>query len=58
MITKKPRKRGAVYPIELLVRMTNDMNERMEEVIAKDPTETRVGLVRKALDKYLPKKGR
>jgi metal-responsive CopG/Arc/MetJ family transcriptional regulator len=53
---KKPRNRGAVYPVEILVRLTAEMGERMDQIIEADPTQTRVGIIRKALDKYLPKK--
>lgn len=53
--SKKPRNRGAVYPVEIIARLTEDMGERMDEVIRLDPTQTKVGLIRKALDKYLPK---
>lgn len=58
MTHKKPRNRGAVYPIEFIVRLTKEMGERMESMIDSDPTQTKVGLVRQALDKFLAERGR
>jgi hypothetical protein len=54
-MVKKPRNRGAVYPVEIIVRLTAEMGARMDQVIEDDPTQTKVGLIRKALDKSLPK---
>lgn len=51
----KPRNRGAVYPVELVVRLTEEMGARLDQVIDDDPTQTKVGIIRKALDKTLPK---
>lgn len=52
----KQRNRGAIYPYEFLVRLDKEMGERMDQAIKDDPTLTKVGLARKALDKILPKK--
>jgi metal-responsive CopG/Arc/MetJ family transcriptional regulator len=53
--TGKPRNRGAVYPVEIVARLTEEMAARMDQMIESDPTQTKVGIIRKALDKYLPK---
>lgn len=52
---KKPRNRGAVYPVEILVRLTQEMGDQIQQIIDEDPTQTQVGIIRKALAKYLPK---
>jgi Arc/MetJ-type ribon-helix-helix transcriptional regulator len=52
---KKPRNRGAVYPVEILVRLTQEMGDQIEEMIRRDKTQTQVGIIRKALAKYLSK---
>jgi hypothetical protein len=52
---QKPRNRGAVYPVEIVIRLTEEMGARMDQMIDEDPTLKKVAIVRKALDKYLPK---
>ena len=53
MASEKPRSRGAIYPYELLVRLEEEMGERLNQA-AKDNGLTRVGFVRKVLENALP----
>lgn len=50
---RKPRNRGAVYPVEILVRLTAEMGEDLDRLIERDKTQTKIGIVRKALARYI-----
>lgn len=50
---KKNRNRGAVYPVEIMVRLTAEMGKELDDLIDFDPTLTKVGIIRTALRKHL-----